>query len=87
MPIECQNAESEELPADANTTDQELTTEELLSHVEFGFWTAVVLVPILYHINGPSVSRDQFVVRCILAAVVYAGAPLMRLIRWHRARK
>lgn len=65
--------------------DEELTTDEILGHLETGLWTAVVLIPLLYYVNGPSVSHDQFVVRCILAGVTYLGAPLMRFYRWRRS--
>lgn len=58
---------------------EEVTTEEVLSHLEFGLWTAVVLIPMLYWVNGPSVSGDQFVIRSILAIVAYVGAPVVSL--------
>lgn len=78
-----QETEHSESP---DVADAELTTDELLSHLETGLWTAVVLIPILYYVNGPSVSRDQFVVRTALAVIVYLGAPLIRLYRWKRGR-
>ena len=64
--------------------DGELTTDEVLTNLEFGLWTAVVLIPILFWINGSSVSRDQFVVRTVLVVIAYAGAPLMRFCNYRR---
>ena len=64
--------------------DVDLTTEEVLSHMEFGLWTAVLLIPILYYVNGPSVSNDQGIMRSILVGVAYSGAPAMR---WYRRRR
>ena len=67
--------------AENEKADGELTTDEILSHLEFGLWTAVVLIPILYYINGAAVSQDQWVMRAILVVIAYCGAPAMRWIR------
>ena len=73
--------------AENEETDGELTTDEILSHLEFGLWTAVVLIPILYYVNGAAVSQDQWVMRAMLVGIAYCGAPAMRWIRWRRGRK
>ena len=73
--------------ASPDTGEDALTTDEILGHLETGLWTAVVLIPVFYYINGPSVSHDQFVVRSVLAGVTYVGAPLMRFYRWRRGKR
>ena len=70
-----------------NVTDDELSTDEVLAHLEFGYWAAVVLIPILYYVNGPSVSHDQFLVRLNLGVNLYVGAPTLRFYRWKRRAK
>lgn len=77
---------SDDTPS-SELVEEELTTDEILGHLETGLWTAVVLIPILYYVNGPSVSQDQFVVRCILAVITYVGAPMMRWYRWKRGKR
>ncbi len=64
----------------------DITTEEVIQNLEFCLWTAVVLIPILYYINGASVSNDQWYMRAGLVAVAYVGAPLMTWIRRKRCR-
>ena len=61
--------------------DEEITVEEVLENLEFGLWTAVVLIPILYYINGPSVSNDQWYMRAALCVIAYLGAPITSWIR------
>ena len=73
------------LPNDS-INEPDITTDELLSHLELGCWTAIVLIPLLYYINGPSVSHDQFVVRTILAVVAGVGAPALRVYRWRASK-
>ncbi|MCA9142629.1 MAG: hypothetical protein KDB05_07575 [Planctomycetales bacterium] len=62
----------------------DLSLEELLPWLEFGCWTALVLAPILYWVNGPSVSSDQFVVRTGLVIVAAVGAATLRFVNWWR---
>ena len=72
---------------DTDQAEEEMRTEEILGWVEFGCWTAVVLIPILYYVNGPSVSTDQFVVRSALTVIAIIGGCLTtgsRLIRKRR---
>jgi hypothetical protein len=49
--------------------DPPITWTEVRDWAEFFGWTTLVLWPFLYWVNGPSVSDDQFVVRCILIIV------------------
>ena len=59
--------------------DPEITTEELLGWMEFGCWAALVMAPLIYWLQGPSVSTDQYVVRTILVIVAAAGGVGLRL--------
>ncbi|MDA1052252.1 MAG: hypothetical protein O3C40_17480 [Planctomycetota bacterium] len=67
-------------------TDDDVSLDELLPWLEFGCWTALVLAPILYYVNGPSVSTDQAVVRTGLVIVAAVGAVLLRFVNWRRKR-
>lgn len=71
-------------PTQASGDD--LSRAELLPWLEFGCWTALVLAPILYYVNGPSVSSDQAVVRTGLVIVAALGAALLRFVNWRRGR-
>lgn len=64
----------------------DLRPGELLPLIEFGCWTAILLFPLLYYVNGPSVSIDQTVVRTILIFMTIIGAIVLRICNWHRNR-
>ncbi len=66
--------------------EEDLSLDELLPWLEFGCWTALVLAPILYYVNGPSVSSDQAIVRTGLVIVAALGAATLRFVNWRRAR-
>ena len=66
--------------------DDDISLDELLPWLEFGCWTALVLAPILYYVNGPSVSSDQAVVRTVLVIVAAPGAATLRFVNWRRKR-
>ena len=63
-----------------------VSLDELLLWSEFGCWTAIVLSPILYYVNGPSVSGDQAVVRTGLVIIAALGAATLRFVNWRRRR-
>lgn len=65
----------------------EISTLEMLQHLEFGLWTAVVLIPVLYYANGPAVSNDQWYVRAGLVVIAYIGAPLASWLKRRIARQ
>lgn len=67
--------------------DDEVRLDELLPLIEFGCWTAIVLFPFLYYVNGPAVSTDQFVVRTILVIVAVVGAVSLRFWNWRARRR
>lgn len=50
-----------------------LNTEEVLQRFEAGCWMALVIAPITYWVQGPSVSADQFVVRSTIVAIAALG--------------
>lgn len=70
---------------EAQRTEDDIRLDELLPWIEFGCWTAIVLFPFLYWVNGPAVSTDQYVMRNILIVVSVTGAFGLRFWNW-RAR-
>mgnify|MGYP003382030696 CR=1 FL=1 len=72
------------MPEPPEVVDDELTWDELLPWLEFGCWTALVLTPILYYVNGPSVSSDQAAVRTGLVVAAAVGGVLLRLVNRQR---
>lgn len=49
--------------------DDEISVEEFLGWAEFCAWSALVMTPIIWWLQGESVSQDQFVVRCSLVVI------------------
>ena len=49
--------------------EEELSLDEMLYWGEFCAWSALVMTPIIWWLQGPSVSTDQFVVRCSLVVI------------------
>ena len=72
---------------DNNNPPDELTAAEILGWSEFACWTMLVLTPMLYYVNGPSVSTDQAVVRAALVVLSALGAVVLRVLNWRRARR
>ena len=69
------------MSAESPTPDDEITWQELFVHLEFGCWTAIVLIPIIYFIQGPAVSHDQFVMRSLVTAIAVIGVPTLTILR------
>ena len=69
------------------TADDDIQLGELLPWLELGCWTVLLLAPVLYYVNGPSVSTDQAVVRTGLVILAAVGAATLRLINWRRGRR
>ncbi len=61
------------------TTEQELSVEEMLAWGEFCAWSALVMTPIIWWLQGPSVSTDQFVVRMSLVVISALAGVGLRL--------
>jgi hypothetical protein len=59
--------------------DPEITTEEFLGWMEFGCWSALIMAPLIYWLQGPSVSTDQFVVRTALVILAAVGGVVLRI--------
>lgn len=54
--------------------DEDVSVAELRVWCELGAWCAVVLAPIIWWAQGPSVSKDQFMVRTgLIVASVLIG--------------
>ena len=66
---------------------EELSPEEVRHWIEFGCWTALVLSPFLYWVNGPAVSTDQFVVRTAMVVIATTGAIGLRAYALWRKKK
>ena len=65
----------------------DLDLQEFLGWIEFGCWSALVMAPIIYWLQGPSVSHDQFVVRTALVIIAAsAGVGLRAQAMIHRRR-
>lgn len=64
---------------------QTIEGEQVAGWIEMGCWTALVLTPFLYWVNGPAVSQDQLVVRWIVVIVAMGGAIGLRIRCWSRA--
>jgi hypothetical protein len=60
----------------------ELTPQELRGWMEFCCWTTLAIAPLLYWVNGPAVSTDQFVVRTALVVIAATGAIVLRVSAW-----
>jgi hypothetical protein len=72
---------------DPNDSKSDMTVAELAYWVEFGCWVSIILYPILYWINGPAVSFDQFVVRSALLVISMTGAIGLRLWKLQQKQK
>jgi hypothetical protein len=68
------------------TMSDEVSLRDLAGWFEFGCWTTLALCPVLYYVNGPAVSHDQFIVRTGLVVMALAGAVPLLLRRWWIAR-
>lgn len=58
---------------------------ELLRGLEFGCWVAAAVIPILFFVNGPAVSKEQSLVRILLTAMSLTGG--ISLWLWRRRRR
>ena len=73
--------------------DQEaasLEISEILYWAEFCAWSALVMTPIIWWLQGPSVSTDQFVVRTglvVISACAGVGLRGWAIVQRRRAAK
>jgi hypothetical protein len=66
----------------------ELTVHEVVRLAERCAWSALVMTPIIWLVQGPSVSTDQFVVRTalvLISALAGIGLRTLTLIARRRA--
>lgn len=73
------NNSNRESSSGLQAEDEDLTMPEALVLLEFCFWVAILLLPILLYVNGPPVSRDQAILRKVLGIVVGSGAITLRI--------
>ncbi len=71
---------------DDRETD-DIDVDELLGWAEFGSWSALVMTPIIWWLQGPSVSTDQFVVRTSLLVISAATGVVLRTRTWIRRKR
>lgn len=77
------NISNREPNAKANCIE-EISPSDVFSWLEFASWIGVLIIPLLYYINGPCVSGDQAVMRLTLIATsvtIAVGTSARRL--WH----
>lgn len=70
-----------------NHNSDELGGAQILGWLELGCWLALVMMPVIYWLQGPSVSHDQFVVRTglvIVAAVAASGLRIRTILQRNR---
>jgi hypothetical protein len=74
-------AVTESSPA-CQSVNEELDLNEVLPWIEFCAWTSLIITPVIWWLQGPSVSDDQAVVRTglvVLSAIVAVGIRLWTL--------
>ena len=69
----------------AELRDEEISLEDFLGWAEFCAWAALMMTPIIWWLQGESVSTDQFVVRCSLVVISAVAGVGLRV--WAIARK
>jgi hypothetical protein len=68
-------------------SDEELTLSEALGWAEYCAWSTLVMAPVIYWLQGESVSHDQFVVRTGFVILAAASAFCLRArALWLRQR-
>jgi membrane protein DedA with SNARE-associated domain len=63
------------------TGEPELTWPDVLGWIEFGCWCALIMAPVIYWIQGPSVSLDQRISRTIVVLVAITGVIVLGWLR------
>jgi len=65
-------------------TPDDLNPNEVLRWAEFCSWAALVMTPIIWWLQGPSVSTDQFVVRTALVIIATLSGTTLRCFAFVR---
>jgi pimeloyl-ACP methyl ester carboxylesterase len=65
-----------------NARPGERDHDAVLGRIEFCAWAALLMTPIIWWLQGPSVSTDQFVVRTALVAIPAAVGVGLRIRAW-----
>src|SRR4029434_1140536 len=69
MALQGNTGNLEKSPRDQNPGEEELKVDEMLGWAEFCAWSALVMTPVIWWLQGPLVSTDQFVVRTSLVVI------------------
>lgn len=70
-----------------NQHEPEMSSEEVRGWIEFSAWSALVMTPIIWWLQGPSVSTDQFVMRTALVVISFSVAIGMRIFAILQSRR
>lgn len=79
--------EPPEPPRVNEPTADAMTPQEVLGWAEFCCWSALVMTPLIWWLQGPSVSTDQFVVRTALVVISATGGIALRFVALRRKRR
>lgn len=70
-----------------NQHEPGMSSEEVRGWIEFSAWSALVMTPIIWWLQGPSVSTDQFVMRTALVVISFSVATGMRIFAILQSRR
>ncbi len=62
-----------------NQLEEPVSWDEACPWIEFGCWVTLALTPFFCWIHGGAVSKDQFVMRCLLVASALIGGVGFRI--------
>ena len=68
-------------------SETDLNIPRLCGRVEVGCWTMLAMTPIIWWLQGPSVSTDQFAVRIGLVVVSAITGSGLRAWAWFNVRR
>ena len=69
---------------DGTDLGDDLELWQFLPQFEFCCWLALLLAPLQYYADGPSVSVDQAAVRTLVLVIAALGATVLRFVNWRR---
>ncbi|GIW95714.1 MAG: hypothetical protein KatS3mg110_3755 [Pirellulaceae bacterium] len=68
--------------AHQDTPQNEMSWQDAIGWTEFGCWVALILAPLIFWLQGPSVTFDQAVSRSLIVVVAVGGVIACRAMRW-----
>jgi len=66
------------------TKDRKVELLETIRFAELGCWISVLVIPILYGVSGPAVSRDQAWIRTVMICLAWIGVLISMAWRYLR---